>query len=184
MLHYALTQDFPFWILIAASSWQSGWNVLPSTYFAIMGSQPFDNVPDSRRRMMAAIKGKHTLPERLLRSALHRAGYRFRLHCRDLPGRPDLAFPSRRKAVEVRGCFWHQHPGCPKCSVPSTRREYWLPKLARNRERDLINERALTALGWRILVIWECELRDLPGVLRRARRFLGKPGKQNVRICD
>lgn len=126
---------------------------------------------------MAAIRGKDTRPELQLRSALHRAGYRFRLHRRDLPGTPDIVFPSRQKAVEVRGCFWHQHPGCAKCRTPTTRQEYWVPKLARNRERDLTNERRLKALGWQLLVVWECELREPVRALRRVRRFLGQQGQ-------
>ena len=138
----------------------------------------FEDVPEARRRTMRAILGKDTKPEMLLRRMLHRAGYRFRLHCKALPGRPDLVFPSRRKVIEVRGCWWHRHAGCRYCTTPRTRIDYWLPKFSRNQERDAANERALLALGWDILVIWECELSDGPTGLEKARLFLGEPGLQ------
>ncbi len=131
------------------------------------------DVPEGRRRQMSAIRGKDTKPEVLLRSLLHRDGYRFRLHRRDLPGTPDIVFPSRRKAVELRGCFWHQHPGCRKCTVPQTRQDYWLPKLARNCERDRANEQALRELGWDVLVVWECEMGQTEQTLSKVRAFLG-----------
>lgn len=121
---------------------------------------------------MSAIRGKDTKPEVLLRSLLHRDGYRFRLHRRDLPGTPDIVFPSRRKVVELRGCFWHQHPGCKKCTVPQTRQDYWLPKLARNRERDRANEQAMRELGWNVLVVWECEMRHPEQVVSEVKAFL------------
>lgn len=130
------------------------------------------DVPETRRRVMRAIRGKDTKPELLLRSMLHRAGYRFRLHRKDLPGRPDLAFASRRKVIEVRGCWWHRHEGCRYCTTPRTRQDYWLPKLARNQERDRANEKALSALGWSTLVIWECEMADPGKLLERAAHFL------------
>ncbi len=136
----------------------------------------FDDVPETRRRTMRAIRGKDTKPEMLLRRFLHRAGYRYRLHRKGLPGRPDLAFPSRRKVIEVRGCWWHRHTGCKYCTTPRTRTNYWLPKFARNLERDAANERALLGLGWELLVIWECELSDGRAGLEKARLFLGEPG--------
>ena len=114
----------------------------------------------------------------LVRRVLHNAGYRFRLHRKDLPGRPDLSFPARCAVIQVHGCFWHQHAGCPKAHVPKSREEYWVPKFARNTERDQDNERRLVKLGWRVLVIWECELADLDMVKQRAACFLGPPGKQ------
>src|SRR5215813_718365 len=92
---------------------------------------PFPDVPDVRRRTMAAIRGKHTKPELAIRSLLHRLGYRFRLHKPGLPGRPDVVFPSRRKALFIHGCFWHSH-GCHMANVPKTRTEYWEPKLRAN----------------------------------------------------
>lgn len=133
---------------------------------------PWKDVPDARRRTMAAIKGKDTKPELALRRLLHGMGYRYRLHRRDLPGTPDIVFPSRRKVIEVRGCFWHQHHGCRRARLPATREGYWLPKLARNVERDCENEARLTARGWGQLVVWECEMVAPAAVLRRCAAFL------------
>ena len=118
---------------------------------------------------MARVKSKDTAPELAVRRALHAAGLRYRLHRADLPGKPDVVLAGRRAAVFVHGCFWHSHPGCGRARTPSTRQEYWLPKLARNRERDTANERALREAGWRVVVIWECEARS-PGGMERAVR--------------
>ncbi len=144
----------------------------------------FEEVTTGRRRVMRAIKSKDTGPELALRRLLHRSGYRFRLHRRDLPGTPDIAFPARRAAILMHGCFWHQHSGCCHANVPVTRQSYWLPKLARNRERDVQTSIRLEAAGWRHLVIWECELIDLPAVLRKVRAFLGPPGADTVGRSD
>ena len=111
----------------------------------------------TRSETMARVKSKHTAPELAVRRALHRAGLRYRLHC-DLPGRPDLVFASRRAIVFVHGCFWHSHPGCPRARLPASRQEYWLPKLARNAQRDHLVQHALAAAGWRVHIIWECEI--------------------------
>jgi DNA mismatch endonuclease Vsr len=136
----------------------------------------FDDVPEARRRNMAAIKGKNTKPELAIRKALHALGYRFRLHDQRLPGRPDLVFRSRRAAVEVRGCFFHRH-GCANSVLPRTRRDWWERKLSGNVARDADNEAALAAAGWRLLVVWECDVRrNLPDVLELIRAFLGPPG--------
>src|SRR6266853_6686992 len=110
--------------------------------------------PDVRRRTMQAVKSKDTAPELLVRSLAHRLGYRFRLHRKDLPGKPDLVFPGRRKVIFVHGCFWHQHKGCREGRLPGTRREYWEPKLVRNQERDAQSEAALKSLGWAVLTLW------------------------------
>lgn len=134
------------------------------------------DIPEGRRRIMRAIRSKDTGPELALRGLLHRSGYRFRLHRRDLPGTPDIVFPSRRAAILMHGCFWHQHRGCPHANIPTTRKCYWLPKLARNKERDLDTAARLEAAGWRHLVIWECELIDPSAVLSKAGAFLGPPG--------
>lgn len=136
----------------------------------------FQDVPDARRRNMAAIKGKNTLPELQVRKALHHVGYRFRLHGHNLPGRPDLVFAGRRSAIFVHGCFWHRH-GCRYSALPKTRREWWAGKLAATQARDATAMAALEAAGWRCEVVWECECRaDLPGVVARLERFLGPPG--------
>lgn len=110
--------------------------------------------PMTRSETMSRVRSKDTRPELLVRSMLHAAGYRFRLHKRDLPGTPDIVLPKYKAVVEVRGCFWHGHPGCGR--TPKSNLEFWEPKLRRNRARDLENERLLHDLGWRTLVIWEC----------------------------
>ena len=133
---------------------------------------------------MQANGPKDTAPELLVRRMLHRMGYRFRLHRWDLPGRPDLVFPGRGVVIQVHGCFWHQHQGCRHARVPKSRQEYWGPKFAQNAERDRDNERRLGEMGWRVLVVWECELVDLDGVARRAKRVLGPPGTEGPRKAD
>ena len=107
---------------------------------------------------MARVRGRDTKPEMAVRRYLHARGLRFRLHRRDLPGRPDLVFPSRRVAVFVHGCFWHQHPGCKRAKLPQTRADSWRRKLEANRERDVAALKALEEAGWTALVVWECEL--------------------------
>ncbi len=114
--------------------------------------------PEQRSRCMAAIRSKDTKPELAVRSIAHRLGYRFRLHRRDLPGNPDLVFPSRRKVVFVHGCFWHQHPRCRYATRPATRADFWAEKLDGNRERDRNVRRDLSRCGWKTLVVWECQL--------------------------
>jgi len=100
-------------------------------------------------------------------------GFRYRLHVADLPGKPDLVFPRLQKIIEVRGCFWHQHKGCIDGHLPKSRKEYWRPKLAKNTRRDKLNEKALKAVGWRILTLWECEVGEPVRLRRRLRTFLG-----------
>jgi len=115
--------------------------------------------PDRRSRNMAKIKGRDTAPELRLRSALHRKGLRFRVCRSDLPGKPDIVFPRSLLAVQVRGCFWHQHQGCGAGRLPKSNLAYWQPKLEGNVRRDAEKDSALRALGWRLLVVWECELK-------------------------
>lgn len=115
-----------------------------------------------RSSLMSRIKGKNTRPERLVRSGLWRAGLRYRLHDRRLPGRPDLVLPKWHAAIQVHGCFWHQHPNCPYAAVPATRADFWQKKLSGNRERDARALDALLASGWRVAVVWECALRQDP----------------------
>jgi DNA mismatch endonuclease (patch repair protein) len=128
-----------------------------------------------RSRVMAAVKSKDTTPELTVRRLAHALGYRFRLHRKDLPGAPDLAFPGRAKAVFVHGCFWHGHDCARGARAPKANAAYWRSKIARNRARDARALTALAELGWKALVLWECELKrdDLP---RRLRAFLGRPG--------
>lgn len=110
-----------------------------------------------RSHIMRAITKKNTRPEVTVRKALHAKGLRFRLHRSDLPGTPDIVLPRHKIAIQVQGCFWHQHSGCQLAKLPRSRPEYWLPKLARNVDRDIQSKAALEAAGWRVLVIWECE---------------------------
>ncbi|MFC3131325.1 very short patch repair endonuclease, partial [Coralloluteibacterium stylophorae] len=114
--------------------------------------------PETRSRMMSGIRGSNTKPELLIRSGLHAAGFRFRLHARALPGRPDLVLPRWRVAVFAHGCFWHGHKGCGYFRIPKTRTEFWTEKIAANARRDEMAIQALHALKWRIAVVWECAL--------------------------
>lgn len=116
--------------------------------------------PADRSLMMSGIRGKDTKPEIVVRKALFAAGFRFRLHRRDLPGRPDVALPGRKVVIFAHGCFWHRHTGCNNSKLPSTRPEFWLAKLQGNMERDRRDIDALLATGWRALVVWECATRD------------------------
>lgn len=116
--------------------------------------------PAVRSRMMAGIKGKNTRPEMLVRQCLARAGLRYRLHRRDLPGAPDIVLPGAKAAIFVHGCFWHVHQGCRYAARPATRPEFWKAKLEGNMERDEGAAARLAMLGWRVLVIWECATRS------------------------
>lgn len=132
-------------------------------------------VPEQRRRTMQAVKSRDTTPEMTVRRMLHAEGYRYRLHIKSLPGCPDIVFPSRRRIILVNGCFWHGHE-CPRGSrVPKTNRQYWERKIARNRQRDAANLVELRALGWRVLTLWECEIKSV--CVASLRRFLGKAGR-------
>lgn len=115
--------------------------------------------PLTRSRMMSGIRGKDTKPELAVRRYLHAAGFRYRLHASDLPGRPDLVFPRYRTVVFVHGCFWHAHSGCRYFKLPGTRTDFWTTKLAANAARDKRDIAALHAGGWRVAVVWECALR-------------------------
>lgn len=113
---------------------------------------------ETRSRMMAGIRGQNTRPEIVIRSLLHRRGFRFRLHVRDLPGKPDIVFPRHHAVIFVHGCFWHGH-NCPLFRWPATRPEFWREKIGRNRANDERAVQALTASGWRVGTVWECALR-------------------------
>lgn len=138
-----------------------------------------------RKLNMSRIRSKDTKPELILRRALHAAGLRFRLHRKDLPGRPDLVFPSRRAVVFVHGCFWHGHEMCRRFKAPSSQQSYWLPKISGNVQRDLLAEAALRADGWRILKVWECCLvgrdrLDFEEVVTAAVTFLNGEAQMQV----
>ncbi|TMJ14608.1 MAG: DNA mismatch endonuclease Vsr [Alphaproteobacteria bacterium] len=123
---------------------------------------------------MRRIRKSDTAPEMMVRRLAHGLGLRFRLHRRDLPGTPDIVFPRQRTAVLVHGCFWHQHEGCRLARQPKSRLDYWLPKLARNKARDRIAQEDLQALGWQVLVIWECETKT-PEIVRSKLEELLQP---------
>jgi DNA mismatch endonuclease, patch repair protein len=132
--------------------------------------------PKQRSERMSLVRGADTKPEILVRRLIHGMGYRYRLHAPDLPGRPDLVFPSRRKVVFVHGCFWHRHPS-PRCALarlPKSRLNFWRTKLEGNRVRDGMTEAKLRRLGWKVMVIWECQANSLPRLVHRIQRFLGQ----------
>lgn len=129
--------------------------------FALKDLLMADIVPPSvRSRMMSGIKGKNSSPEMLVRRLLFAAGYRFRLHRRDLPGSPDIVMPGRKIAIFVHGCFWHAHRGCKYAKIPATRADFWTVKLQANVERDQRAIEKLIVLGWRVLCVWECATRN------------------------
>jgi DNA mismatch endonuclease (patch repair protein) len=123
-----------------------------------------------KTEIMRRIKGRNTSPEIAVRRLLHAAGYRFRVHRSDLPGRPDIVLPGRRAVILVHGCFWHQH-SCKLGRTPKGNQSYWVPKLTRNAERDKVVRRKLRSLGWRVLIVWECQVSE-PSLPARLRRFL------------
>lgn len=128
--------------------------------------------PEQRRRNMAAIKGKNTKPEMVVRRLVHGLGYRYRLHRKDLPGKPDLVLPSRRKVIEVYGCYWHVHD-CPYGRVvPKTNADFWQTKRRSNVARDKRNTEELAKQNWRVLIIWECEIKDTNKLQERITQFL------------
>lgn len=129
--------------------------------------------PERRSEMMAGIRSRNTAPELAVRRIAHRMGLRFRLHRKDLPGRPDLVFPRHRLAVFVHGCFWHRHEGCRHASMPKSRTATWTRKFAANVERDARQQTALRSLGWGVLVVWECETKNKAAVERRLAELIG-----------
>jgi DNA mismatch endonuclease (patch repair protein) len=125
-----------------------------------------------RSALMSRIRGKDTAPEKTLRAILHKAGYRYRLNVRSLPGSPDIVFPGRRKLIFVHGCFWHSHANCRLGALPKTKLQYWEPKLRANVSRDLRTIRKLRRQGWSVLVVWQCSLKNLDRCMSRITRFL------------
>jgi len=128
--------------------------------------------PERRSENMRRIRSRDTSPEMIVRRLVHGMGYRYRLHAAKLPGKPDLVFTRLKRIIEVRGCFWHQHRGCIDSHVPKSRMEYWRPKLKTNQQRDRNNEKALRALGWNVLTIWECETTEPHALAERITAFL------------
>lgn len=121
---------------------------------------------------MRRIHSAGTNPEMIVRRLVHGMGFRYKLHDHTLPGKPDMVFPRLRKIIEVRGCFWHQHQACVDGHQPKSQKQYWNPKLIRNCERDARNEMQLRQLGWSVLIIWECELKDIGRVATSLTKFL------------
>lgn len=132
--------------------------------------------PAARSRLMSAVKSKNTGPELTVRHIAHALGYRCRLHCRDMPGQPDLVFLSRRKVIFIHVCFWDRHPECRKATTPKSNVDFWTKKFERNVERDELSEHWLRVAGWDVLTIWECQTRDQPAISRLLTVFLGAPG--------
>lgn len=135
----------------------------------------------ARSRNMAKIRAKNTKPELIVRRAAHKAGLRFRLHRKDLPGTPDLVLPRHRLAIFVNGCFWHRHEGCPRSSLPASNVEFWVSKFERNVARDQAAMSALRAIGWRVAVIWECETKNPPALVAALLSIVG--GRQTT-VCS
>lgn len=134
-----------------------------------------DRISEAQRSQnMAQVKNKNTAPEIIVRKNLHRLGYRFRLHRRDLPGNPDIVLPRYKAVIFVHGCFWHGHD-CPRGKRPSSRQEFWDEKLDRNIERDKVNQETLRKMGWKVIVIWECETKDRQDLDVRLKKYLGDP---------
>lgn len=136
--------------------------------------------PEKRLRVMRSIRDKNTRPELIVRQILWGLGARYRLHATDLPGRPDIVMRSRRAVILVHGCFWHLHEGCALARVPRSRPEYWPMKLLRNRDRDQHNSKELARLGWRTLVVWECEIRRLDTLRDRLKTFIAYTGPRGL----
>jgi DNA mismatch endonuclease (patch repair protein) len=133
--------------------------------------------PETRSRTMRAVKGKNTTPELVVRRLVHSMGYRYRLHRQDLPGKPDMVFPRLRKIIFVHGCFWHGHDCARGARMPKANQDYWQKKISGNSSRDASSIAALRSQGWRVAVIWECELKDMAQVKGRLVKFLSKSQK-------
>lgn len=134
---------------------------------------------EARSRIMGRIRNKDTGPEMTVRRLIFSMGFRYRLHVGRLPGRPDLVFPGRRKVIFIHGCFWHRHEGCPLARIPKSRIDFWTTKLTANSDRDKRNIAALRALGWEVLVLWECELADVARLRQRLTEFLDPMRSRN-----
>ena len=125
-----------------------------------MSSEVIHKVSEQRSRNMSAIKSKNTKPEIAVRKVLHSMGYRFRLHSKDLPGSPDIVLPKYKTVIFVHGCFWHRHENCKYATTPKTREEFWESKFKENVIRDKSHQKKLSAIGWKIIIVWECEIKD------------------------
>lgn len=128
--------------------------------------------PSERSANMRAVRGKDTAPEMIVRRMLFRAGFRYRLHCADLPGKPDLVLRKHRAVIFVHGCFWHQHKNCARATLPTANADFWAEKLERNAARDAGQIAALETAGWRVLVVWQCETKDAASLRLAIMSFL------------
>jgi DNA mismatch endonuclease, patch repair protein len=132
-----------------------------------------DTIPPSERsEIMSRVRSKNSRPEMLVRRLIFAEGYRYRLHDRKLPGCPDLVFRGRTKVIFVHGCFWHRHEQCALARMPKSRLDFWEPKLTANKERDARNRKQLAKEGWKVLTIWECQLKDINRLKQTIRKFL------------
>lgn len=139
--------------------------------------------PERRSALMSKVRGKNTSPEMRVRGLAHSLGYRFRLHRRDLPGCPDIVFPSHKKIILVHGCFWHRHQGCPKATMPKSRIPYWSEKFRRNVERDQRVIKELRSANWSVRTIWECQTKDQSKLKQILVCFLGQEGRMSHRFA-
>ncbi len=137
-----------------------------------MSSEVIHEVSEQRSRNMSAIKSKNTKPEIAVRKLLHSMGYRFRLHRKDLPGSPDIVLPKYKTIIFVHGCFWHRHENCKYASTPKTRKEFWENKFNANKIRDQKILKEIKNLGWKFIIIWECEARNIRSIEEKIKRFL------------
>lgn len=129
-----------------------------------------------RSERMSLIRDRDSAPEMKLRRLVHAMGFRYRLHVKELPGKPDLVFPSRRAVIFMHGCFWHRHEGCKLARLPKSKLDFWKQKLEANMERDFLHQQQLRSLGWRVLVVWECEMVYTERVVAIVREFLSEKG--------
>lgn len=127
---------------------------------------------EKRSEVMSKVRSKNTNPELIVRQLIFGMGYRYRLHVASLPGKPDIVMSKRRKIIEVRGCFWHAHEGCKHATLPKTRTDFWATKIACNRERDKKNLDWLNESGWEVLIVWQCELKQLDALKSKLKKFI------------
>ena len=137
-----------------------------------MSSEEKHKISEQRSRNMSAIKSKNTKPEIAVRRLLHSMGYRFRLHRKDLPGSPDIVLPKYKTVIFVHGCFWHRHENCKYASTPKTRKEFWENKFNSNKKRDQKMQKEIIDLGWKFIIIWECEARNIQPLEEKIKRLL------------
>jgi DNA mismatch endonuclease (patch repair protein) len=135
--------------------------------------QSFDPLsPEQRSERMSRIRSKDSKPELLIRRLVWSLGYRYRLHSKKLPGRPDMVFPGRKKIIFIHGCFWHQHENCRQYRMPRSKLDFWLPKLESNRLRDARVREELISAGWKVLIVWECQLKEIGELTSNIRSFM------------